>query len=101
MIEDTTFQMYSPNRAKQIEFAKQKLKGDGIFLFLEKFRCKDLEEYRRREEQKHVLFKPIYFSQSEIKSKGKEVLNLMNRNEVSIEDMAAAVRLHFKHCYMI
>lgn len=101
MIEDTTFQMYSPNRPKQIEFAKQKLKDNGIFLFVSKYRCQDLEEYKRREVQKDVLFKPLYFSQNEIKSKGKEVLNLMNKNEVSIEDMTAAIGLHFSNCYML
>ncbi|MER9437240.1 class I SAM-dependent methyltransferase [Mesorhizobium sp. M0618] len=38
ILEDTTFQMYSPNRASQIEFVTQHLKQDGIFVFVEKFR---------------------------------------------------------------
>lgn len=101
MIEDTTFQMYSPHRPKQIEFAKQKLKDGVIFLFVSKYKCQNFEEYRRHEVQKDVNSKPLYFSQSEIKSKCKEVLNLMNKNEVLIENMTATIRLHFSNCYII
>ena len=33
--------MYSPDRAKQIKFTKEKLKKDGIIGFIEKFSNKD------------------------------------------------------------
>ena len=34
--------MYSPDRAKQIKFTKEKLKKDGIIGFMEKFSNKDM-----------------------------------------------------------
>ena len=36
--------MYSPDRAKQIKFTKEKLKKDGIIGFIEKFSNKDITE---------------------------------------------------------
>ncbi|TJX21813.1 MAG: class I SAM-dependent methyltransferase, partial [Mesorhizobium sp.] len=48
ILEDTTFQMYSPNRPKQIEFVAQHLKEGGIFVFLEKFRAVEDSDYQRR-----------------------------------------------------
>ena len=41
--------MYSPDRAKQIKFTKEKLKNDGIIGFIEKFSNKDITEFLKRE----------------------------------------------------
>lgn len=49
--------MYSPDRAKQIKFTKEKLKKDGIIGFIEKFSNKDITEFLKREHIKDSLFK--------------------------------------------
>lgn len=100
ILEDTTFQMYSPNRAKQIEYVGQHLKDDGIFVFVEKFRARDLEEYARRERQKDVGFKARYFPQEEIDRKKTAVLGTMFNNEVTLAQMSDAIRARFKYCVM-
>ncbi|KAF4769405.1 hypothetical protein N7455_008868 [Penicillium solitum] len=100
IIEDTTFQMYSPNRVEQIEFIAQNLRENGIVLFLEKFRQPDMNDYLQREEQKDRCFKAKYFDMGEIASKKKEVLTLMNQNEVTIDEMTSAVKRHFSHCFI-
>ncbi|KAJ5690708.1 hypothetical protein N7462_005100 [Penicillium macrosclerotiorum] len=101
ILEDTTFQMYSANRMDQIEFVSQHLKENGLFLFLEKFRHPDEEEYQRREQQKDYGYKSRYFSRDAVLAKSKEVLTSMNPNEVMLEDMAKTIRSFFSHCYMI
>ncbi|MFE0018358.1 class I SAM-dependent methyltransferase [Mesorhizobium sp. NPDC059054] len=100
ILEDTTFQMYSPNRAKQIEYVTQHLKQDGIFVFVEKFRRRDEFEYRRRELQKDHGFKARYFDREEIEKKQADVLDTMFGNEVTLAQMTEAIRLQFKYCAM-
>ena len=53
--------MYSPDRAKQIKFTKEKLKKDGIIGFIEKFSNKDITEFLKREHIKDSLFKNRFF----------------------------------------
>lgn len=98
ILEDTTFQMYSPNRRDQIGFVKQHLKPNGIFLFIEKFRSDDENAYQSREEQKNLGFKSHYFGTDEIARKTELVLNTMHACEVTLAEMADAVSPHFKHC---
>lgn len=100
ILEDTTFQMYSPNRVKQIEFVSQHLKEGGIFVLVEKFRAADENDYRRREYQKDFGFKARYFSEAEIDKKRTAVLGTMFDNEVTLEGMSSALRAHFTHCAM-
>lgn len=100
ILEDTTFQMYSPNRPKQIEFVSQKLKEGGIFVFVEKFRAVDEDDYQRRENQKDYGFKARYFPHEEIERKKRAVLGTMFNNEVTVQEMARAVGGHFNHCIM-
>ncbi|MCG7508635.1 class I SAM-dependent methyltransferase [Mesorhizobium retamae] len=100
ILEDTTFQMYSPNRTKQIEYVAQHLKKDGIFVFVEKFRTCDEDEYRRRERQKDFGFKARYFKQDEIERKKADVLGTMFNNEVTLTDMSEAIRAQFRYCAM-
>jgi len=97
ILEDTTFQMYSANRSAQIEFVKQYLRDDGIFLFVEKLRHRVQEEYLRRELQKDYGYKARYFSSAEIEKKRETILHRMNLNEVSLETMAFAIGEHFNH----
>ncbi|QXZ82295.1 class I SAM-dependent methyltransferase (plasmid) [Rhizobium sp. L51/94] len=98
ILEDTTFQMYSPNRKQQVEFVAHHLKPNGILLFLEKFRATDPKDYAAREAQKDFGFKAQYFGPEEIARKAKTVLNTMHRNEVSLPEMARAIYPQFKHC---
>ena len=98
ILEDTTFQMYSPNRMGQIEFVTQHLKADGIFVFVEKFRATEEPDYRRREYQKDFGFKARYFPPDEIEKKQALVLNTMFGNEVTLAEMADAIRAHFSYC---
>lgn len=98
ILEDTTFQMYSPHRSKQVEFVTQHLRQGGIFVFVEKFRAIDENDYRRRECQKDYGFKARYFPQSEIERKKTAVLGTMFNNEVTLEEMARAVGAQFAHC---
>lgn len=100
ILEDTTFQMYSPHRSKQIEFVTQHLKEGGIFLFVEKFRAVDENDYKRREYQKDFGFKARYFSQDEIEKKKTDVLGTMFTNEVTLKEMSVAIGAHFSHCVM-
>ncbi|WP_051333825.1 class I SAM-dependent methyltransferase [Mesorhizobium sp. WSM3224] len=100
ILEDTTFQMYSPNRVKQIEFVAQHLKEGGIFLFVEKFRAADENDYKRRERQKDFGFKTRYFPQDEIEKKKDAVLKTMFNNEVTLKEMFDAAGARFNHCVM-
>jgi len=97
ILEDTTFQMYSPNRSAQIAFVKSHLKDDGIMLFIEKFRHPDPAEYARRELQKDYGYKARFFSSNEIDQKNETILKTMNLNEVTHEDMAQAIAQHFRY----
>ncbi|MGV1760527.1 class I SAM-dependent methyltransferase [Rhizobium sp. A22-96] len=100
ILEDTTFQMYSPNRREQVRFVKQNLRPRGIFLFVEKFRHEDEEEYRRREHQKDHGFKARYFSSDDIHTKRQMLQRGMEKNLLTLADFASAVRVHFKHCFI-
>lgn len=98
ILEDTTFQMYSPNRRQQIAFVAQHLKEDGVFLFVEKFRNANTRAYEEREFQKDFGFKARYFGAKDIERKSRLVLSAMHNNEVTLPEMAAAIYAQFKHC---
>ncbi|NTG05127.1 class I SAM-dependent methyltransferase [Agrobacterium rhizogenes] len=100
ILEDTTFQMYSPNRHDQIRFVSQQLKAQGLFIFVEKFKHEDDEEYRRRERQKDYGFKARFFSAADIQAKEHVVLTRMNQNEVTLAEIAETMRRHFSHCFV-
>jgi hypothetical protein len=100
ILEDTTFQMYSPNRLDQIAFVAQHLKDDGLFVFVEKFLHSDLDEYQRREDQKDHGFKARFYRPDEIAAKRTAVLTIMNQNEVTLPDMGTAISRTFRHCYV-
>lgn len=97
ILEDTTFQMYSPDRRRQLAFVKQHLKFDGILLLVEKFRAEDDADYHRRELQKDFGFKARYFDAAAIEQKGKDILSTMYEGEVTLRDMASAILLSFQH----
>lgn len=98
--EETTFQMYSPNRAEQVAFVAQSLREDGVFIVVEKFRHPNIEEYERRELQKDYGFKARFFSQDEVAAKGRDVLTTMSLNQVTLDEMTSVYKEHFRHCYV-
>jgi hypothetical protein len=100
ILEDTTFQMYSPNRHDQIRFVSQHLKDQGIFIFVEKFKHEDEEEYRRREWQKDYGFKARFFSSAAIQAKEHEVLSTMHQNEVTLGEITETMHGYFAHCFV-
>jgi len=100
ILEDTTFQMYSPNRPDQIEFVSQHLKDDGLFLFVEKFKTTDIDDYQRRELQKDHGFKARFFDPTEIMAKKTNVLTVMNQSEVTLAQMSDAVKRCFHQCHV-
>ncbi|RVC47298.1 MAG: class I SAM-dependent methyltransferase [Mesorhizobium sp.] len=97
ILEDTTFQMYSPDRAAQIGFVKRHLKDDGILLLLEKFRQAETEEYLRRELQKDHGYKTRFFLSSDIKMKNDVILKQMNINEATLDSLSTALAGYFKY----
>ncbi|AGK47462.1 hypothetical protein BTI_2218 [Burkholderia thailandensis MSMB121] len=97
ILEDTTFQMVSPNRMQQIAFVAQVLKPGGLFVFVEKFLDDDRDAYMERERQKDFGFKTRFFDRADIERKQRDILDTMNRNEVSLSDMARAIAQTFAH----
>ena len=95
LIEDTTFQMYSPNRVKQIEFSSMTLKNDGIFISINKMLNVNMEEYYQKEKIKDE-FKRNHFSQNQIKAKNT-ILNMMEQNQVTLEETISALHKTFKY----
>lgn len=97
LIEDTTFQMYSPHRIKQIKFSSMILKEDGIFISINKMLDVNMKEYYRKEKIKDN-FKKKYFSEYQIKEKNT-ILNMMEKNQVTLEETINA--LHFTFQYVV
>jgi len=95
IVEDTTFQMYSPYRAKQIKFSSMILKEDGIFISINKMLDIDMEKYYKREEIKDD-FKKKHFSQNQIKAKNT-ILNIMEKNQVTLKETISALHLTFQY----
>ncbi|MDR6100486.1 tRNA (cmo5U34)-methyltransferase [Agrobacterium larrymoorei] len=95
LIEDTTFQMYGPDRAAQVAFIAPRIRRDGVLIQVEKISHPDPDTYARRERQKDEQFKSRYFSRTQIDSKKSEVLNTMEKCEVSLDTSIAALSTHF------
>jgi hypothetical protein len=95
VVEDTTFQMYGPERYEPIALARRNLRDDGIFVLLEKIRHEDPQEYLRRECQKDEDFKARYFDVSQISEKQSTILDHMQKMEVSLGELTDALKRHF------
>ena len=76
--------MYSPDRAKQIKFTKEKLKNKVWKPKRGKFSNKDITEFLKREHIKDSLFKNRFFSQKDIQLKKDNVLTDMNNGLVTL-----------------
>lgn len=95
IIEDTTFQMYSPHRVKQIKFSSMTLKKNGIFISINKMLDANMKEYYRKEKIKDS-FKKKYFSEYQIQEKNT-ILNMMEKNQVTLGETISALHLTFKY----
>ena len=101
IIEDTTFQMYGPERVEPIEIALRNLREDGVFLFLEKFSHEDPEEFFRGEAMKDGEFKARFFAPEQIAHKRASIVDTMDRNLVTLSAMTDALRHFFDHAVVI
>jgi tRNA (cmo5U34)-methyltransferase len=95
LVEDTTFQMYGPERYEPIVLACRNLRDDGIFVLIEKIRCVDRGEYLRREAQKDNCFKARYFLREQIEEKRSGILQTMSQMEASLEEITDALKRRF------
>ncbi len=101
IFENTTFQMYGPDRKAQIAYVKRVLKDDGIMIFCEKLMHPLRHEYERREDIKDNLFKAQYFSKTEIAQKSFQILEEMEKCQVTLDALVHCISYHFRHAYMI
>lgn len=97
IVEDTTFQMYGPERHLPLQLAARNLRPDGLFLMLEKFMHQDEAEFARRERQKDDEFKARFFGPGQIIEKRRTIVNEMHRQLATLADCVVAVRGLFDH----
>jgi hypothetical protein len=93
--ENTTFQMFGPNRDEQIAYVKRVLKHEGLMLFFEKMNHADAIRYATAEEVKDAWFKAQHFSSEDIALKRSEILTEMEQCQVTLDEFVAAARIHF------
>src|SRR6266566_4040645 len=101
ILEDTTFQMYGPERYEPIVLVRRNLRDEGIFVVLEKIRHEDHQEYLRREHQKDDEFKARYFDNNQISEKRSTILEHMQKMEASIEELTHDLHHHFSAAVII
>jgi hypothetical protein len=95
LLEDTTFQMYGPNRAEQLEVIAPRIRDDGLLIQIQKINHTDVQEYARREQMKDDVFKARFFSAAQIAGKRRDVLNTMDNQQVELEASIAALAKYF------
>ena len=95
IVEDTTFQMYGPERLEPIYLAKRNLRDDGILVLVEKIMQTDHDEYARREYQKDWDFKARFFDHQQIEDKRKTIVNKMETQEVTLDELVTVLKVFF------
>jgi len=101
ILEVLGFQMYSCERADQIAFVARNLKAGGILALLEKCNQDDPVEYAARERQKDEDFKAHYFTAADIQDKKTSVLRDMEKGQVTLGALTAAVGSTFAHAALV
>ncbi len=99
--ENTTFQMYGNYRDQQIAYVKRLLKKDGLMIFLEKMNHPCPNEYARRERIKDDLFKSRYFTAEEIARKRVDIIDIMERGQVTLDSFTKSAMEQFKHVHVL
>jgi tRNA (cmo5U34)-methyltransferase len=97
LLEDTTFQMYGPNRVEQLAVIAPRIRPDGLLIQVQKVNQQDSEEYARRERQKDDVFKARFFSAAQIAGKRRDVLDTMDDQQVDLEASIAALAEYFAY----
>jgi hypothetical protein len=95
LLEDTSFQMYGPERKEQLSIVAPRIRPDGLLIQVQKLNQTDRAEYRRRERQKDADFKTRYFSDNQIADKRRTVLNLMESQQVELAPSIEALQEYF------
>ena len=98
--ENTTFQMYGNNRLEQIEYVSQSLKPDGLLILFEKMNSENDNDYRLMEDVKDE-FKRCYFDTKQIQKKKENILNTMEKGQVTIKQMINIASKFYKYGSLI
>ena len=88
--------MYGPERLEPIYLATRNLREDGILVLVEKIMQADHDEYARREYQKDWEFKARYFEHQQIEDKRKTIVNKMETQEVTLDQLTEVLKVFFK-----
>lgn len=97
LFEDTTFQMYSSDREEQLDFIAARIRPGGLLVQVQKLSHRNIEDYLERERQKDELFKPRFFSDTQIVAKKRDVLDTMTDLQVDLETTRSALRSYFRY----
>lgn len=97
LLEDTTFQMYGPDRDSQTAFIAPRVRPNGVLVQVQKLSHPNLQAYLERERQKDGEFKSRFFSAVQIVEKKRAVLDTMKDLQVDLERTRSALQLHFRY----
>ena len=98
--ENTTFQMYGNNRLEQIEYVSQSLKPDGLLILFEKMNSENNNDYTLMENVKDE-FKKCYFDTKQIQKKKENILNTMEKGQVTIKQIINTASKFYKYGSLI
>lgn len=98
--ENTTFQMYGNNRLEQIEYVSQSLKPDGLLILFEKLNADNYDDYSMMEKIKDG-FKARYFKAEQIKKKKENILDTMEKGQVTKNQLINAASKFYKYGALI
>ncbi|EJN05982.1 class I SAM-dependent methyltransferase [Phyllobacterium sp. YR531] len=97
LLEDTTFQMYGPDRDSQTAFIGPRVRPNGVLVQVQKITHRNPQVYFERERQKDGVFKSRFFSAAQIVEKKRDVLDTMKDLQVDLETTRAALQSHFRY----
>lgn len=98
--ENTTFQMYGNNRIEQIEYVSRALKPDGLLILFEKLNADNYSDYSMMEKIKDE-FKVRYFKPEQIIRKKENILDTMEKGQVTKIQLINAASKFYKYGALI
>lgn len=98
--ENTTFQMYGNNRVEQIEYISQSLKQDGLLILFEKLNADNYSKYNMMENIKDE-FKAHYFKVEQIIKKKENILDTMEKGQVTKAQLIDAASKFYRYGALI
>ena len=96
-LELVGFQMYGIERELPIKYFKQVLNRNGIAIFFEKNTHEDKTEFLKRSRMKNELFKTRFFNKKDIKEKEEEILSVMDKNLVTLEELKKSILNNYNY----